>query len=125
VSTSFVTNDKTSPFVFLSKYFIGNLFSFSATSLRNLYVTFCATCVIVNPPKIPNTVLSIYNIRSVSKIFPIFTKLIPLPPDSLEITPLKTSVVAFPSILGPIMLNIVSIVANINISINKYLYFDK
>ena len=43
----------------------------------------------------------------------ILEKLIPSPPDTLPTNPLKISVVAFPSILGPTIANIVLPIANI------------
>lgn len=97
----------------MSKYFIGNLFIFIAKSLRNLYVNFCDTDVIVNPCINENSALIIYNIKSVSIIPAILEKSIPSPPDTLPTNPLKISVVAFPSILGPTIANIVLPIANI------------
>ena len=47
VSTSFVIIDRTSPFVLLSKYFIGNLFILCVKSFLILYVIFCATPAII------------------------------------------------------------------------------
>ena len=55
----------------------------------------------------------------------IFPKSIPLPPDNLLTKPLKISVVAFPSIFGPTIENIVLPIANITTIINAILYFDK
>ena len=47
-------------------------------------------------------------------------KSIPSPPDSLLTNPLNISVVEFPSILGPTIVNIVLPIANINTIINIY-----
>ena len=101
------------------------MFNFCAKSLRNLYVIFCATCVITNPSIIPNAVLKTYNPSKVNKMFLIFTKLIPAPPDSFPIIPLNTSVVALPSIFGPNILNTVLATANMKIMKKANLYFDK
>ena len=48
-----------------------------------------------------------YSPRVIRRICPIFPKSIPLPPDTLLTRPLKISVVAFPRIFGPAILNIV------------------
>ena len=72
-----------------------------------------------------NTALSTYNPSNVIAICAIFSKFIPLPPDILPIIPLKISVVAFPNILGPTIVNIVLPIANINTTINAILYLAK
>ena len=57
-------------------------------------------------------VLKIYKPTKSRIILPSLVKSIPLPPDTLEISPLKISVVAFPNILGPNILNITLPMAN-------------
>ena len=125
VSISFVITDKISPLVLLSKYFIGNLFIFIAISFLNLYVIFWDTVVIAKPCIIENIVLIIYNPNKINAICPIFPKSIPAPPVNFPINPLNISVVAFPNILGPTMVNIVLPIAN-NITKNiATLYFER
>ena len=125
VSISFVITDNTSPFVLLSKYFIGNLFIFTTISFLNLYVTFCAILVIVKPWTKENNALTTYNPNNVNAILPILSKLIPSPPFSFPIKPLYISVVAFPNIFGPIIVNIVLPIANIITIKIANLYLDK
>ncbi len=67
----------------------------------------------------------IYSINKVIAISAIFPKSIPLPPEILLTNPLNISVVAFPNILGPTMVNIVLPIANRNTMIKAILYFPK
>ena len=112
VSTSFVTSDNVSPFVFLSKYDIGSLFTFSDISFLNLYVVFCDIPAIINPCIYVKIALIMYRINSPRSIFVIFSKFIPPSPDILFINPFDNSVIVFPSILGPIIENTVEATAN-------------
>ena len=66
-----------------------------------------------------NIALTTYNASNVSNIVPIFSKLIPPLPYSLFTSPLNISVVAFPRIFGPTIVNIVLPIANIN-TINNF-----
>lgn len=60
-----------------------------------------------------NNALIRYSTNNVISIFAMFSKLIPAPPDNLLIIPVYTSVVAFPNILGPTIVNIVLATAKI------------
>ena len=51
-----------------------DLFIFFTKSVLNLYVSFCATCVIVNPCISEKNVLITYSINRVINIPPIFPK---------------------------------------------------
>ena len=57
--------------------------------------------------------LTAYRLMSQRRILAISSKLIPLPPETLLINPLNSSVVAFPKILGPMMEKMVLPTANI------------
>ena len=72
-----------------------------------------------------NNALTTYKQINVNNIFPILSKSIPDPPEILLTIPLKISVVAFPSILGPTIVNIVLPIANIKTIIKAILYLDK
>ena len=72
-----------------------------------------------------NNALTTYKQINVNNIFPILSKSIPDPPEILLTIPLKISVVAFPSILGPTIVNIVLPIANIKTIINQLLKFKK
>ena len=72
-----------------------------------------------------NNALITYKPIKVNNILPIFPKSIPVPPEILPTIPLKISVVAFPSILGPTIVNIVLPIANIKTIIKAILYLDK
>ena len=117
--------DNTSPLVLVSKYFIGNLSIFRIISFLSFKVNFCEISVIVKFCIKENKALIKYKINKVIAISPIFPKLIPLPPDILLINPLNISVVAFPKILGPTIVNMVLPIANMNTTIKAILYFPK
>ena len=66
-----------------------------------------------------------YSPNKVNAIVPTFPKSIPVPPLNLLIKPLKISVVAFPKILGPTIVNIVLPIANIITMISGILYLAR
>ena len=65
-------------------------------------------------------VLEVIQIMHVIKILYIAEKFIPLPPVSFDINPLKSSVVAFPNILGPTIENTVDNIARMK-TINSFI----